>query len=342
MLNRAKGRSELAGLISERLLNANSPWDGLARRLAGEDVGELAQTTAGYLPLATHSTYNRLAEDWLALLGLRSIPIENVLDPLERMSGLLQALYIVQRAQETIGADAPLPPFFLDVVGAPGANPVRKLSMDQYRRHRTMLLDAMRQFIEGFGHSEAWLAVTESDAGAKEAEDLLRKRFRWSPPRSADPDRMPGPEHQFTELRAEAQGARGHFIGSTFSNHVRQIGMLRAHRRSGTWYAPNDSFLEALVLALVRSPMEFGEFLQLLHRRYNIVVGPEETRVAFRVVTGSLPAPLADLKENERRLEERLRVLGFLDRKSDDCAFVINPFHKADLVRAGGGDHVGA
>jgi hypothetical protein len=111
--------------------------------------------------------------------------------------------------------------------------------------------------------------------------------------------------------------------------------MLRAHRRAGTWYAPNDAFLEALVLTVVRTPMEFGEFLRAIYDRYNLVVGPEEVRFAFRVTTGSLPAPLADLKDNERRLEERLRVLGFLDRKSDDCAFVVNPFHTATPANSG-------
>ncbi|MEA3016760.1 MAG: hypothetical protein QOI38_1482, partial [Sphingomonadales bacterium] len=50
------------------------------------------------------------------------------------------------------------------------------------------------------------------------------------------------------------------------------------------------------------------------------------------ISSGALPAPMADLKENERRLEERLRVLGFLDRKSDDCAFVINPFFDTEPV----------
>ncbi|RWI63455.1 hypothetical protein [Mesorhizobium sp.] len=327
MLNRARDRGPLSGLISERLLTASGPWDGLAQRLAGPDLGALVETTVGYLPLPRHSVYDQLAADWIALLELRSIPVENMLDTLERVSGLLQALYVVKRAQETIGEDAPLPPFFLDLVGAPGGNPVRKLSIDQYKRHRTMLMDAMSRFVEDFADSENWQKVLESVAGAKEAFDLLRQRFRWAPPRPDDPHRMPSADQQLAELRAETQASRGHFIGSTFLNHVRQIGMLRAHRRAGTWYAPNDAFLEALVLTVVRSPMEFGEFLQTLHARYNIVVGPEEVRLAFRVTTGSLPAPLADLKDNERRLEERLRVLGFLDRKSDDCAFVINPFY---------------
>ena len=56
---------------------------------------------------------------------------------------------------------------------------------------------------------------------------------------------------------------------------------------------------------------------------------------SFNVKSNALPAPLADLKENERRMEDRLRVLGFLDRKSDDCAFVINPFHDTKTANNG-------
>lgn len=334
MLNRSAGQAKLTALIEERLLAAGGPWNGLAERLAGPDLGPLIETNVGYLPLPSHPTYDRLAEDWCALLELRSIPVENVLDPLERITGLLQALYIIQRAQETLEDDAP-PPFFLDLVGAAGGNPIRKLSIDQYKRHRTMLMDAMSAFVDTFAQTEEWRAVLDSESGAKEAQDLLTARFRWAPPRPDDPHRMPSADQQLQELRRDTQASRGHFIGSTFLNHVRQIGMLRAHRRAGTWYAPNDAFLEALVLTIVRTPMEFGEFLRALYDRYNLVVGPEEVRIAFRVTTGSLPAPLADLKDNERRLEERLRVLGFLDRKSDDCAFVVNPFHTATPATPG-------
>ena len=88
------------------------------------------------------------------------------------------------------------------------------------------------------------------------------------------------PENQLAELRADSQRAKGHHIGATFHNHVKQIGLLRTARRAGTWYAPNDAFLEALVLANVTTPMEFGDFLDLIMRRYNIVVGPEESGVA--------------------------------------------------------------
>ena len=261
-----------------------------------------------------------------------------MLDPLERVSGLIQALYILERAQDTVGDGVTLPPFFLDVVGATGNNAIRKLSSNQYKRHRTLPFEAAESFIDAFAASDVWKAVMASDAGRKEAADLLAQRFFWSPQRNPNPDTMPSPENQLAELRADSQRAKGHHIGATFHNHVKQIGLLRTARRAGTWYAPNDAFLEALVLANVTTPMEFGDFLDLIMRRYNIVVGPEETRKAFQITSGALPAPLADLKENERRLEERLRVLGFVDRKSDDCAFVVNPFH--DVEQTAGTDEL--
>jgi hypothetical protein len=338
MLNRSGRAGEVEALLDERLLGTNSVWNRLAGRLAGPDSDADANTTIGYLPMPTHRSYDRLADDWVALLSLSSIPVENVLDPLERVSGLIQALYILERAQDTVGDGVDLPPFFLDVVGATGNNAIRKLSSNQYKRHRTLPFEAAESFIDAFAASDEWKAVLASDAGRKEAADLLAKRFFWSPQRNPNPDTMPSPENQLAELRADSQRAKGHHIGATFHNHVKQIGLLRTARRAGTWYAPNDAFLEALVLANVTTPMEFGDFLDRIMRRYNIVVGPEETRTAFQITSGALPAPLADLKENERRLEERLRVLGFVDRKSDDCAFVVNPFH--DVEQTAGTDEL--
>lgn len=342
MLNRAKGRDELGMLIDERLLSGEGPWNRLARRLGGDDTAAVGNTNIGYLPIPTHRIYDRLAEDWNALLSLKNIPVENVLDPLERMSGLFQMLYILERAQETIGDGVAIPPFFLDLLGAPGNNPVRKLSANQFKRHKSMPTDAVGAFIDAFEASEEWQQVLASAAGGKEATDLLAARFLWRPSRSPNPDWMPTPDEQLSDMRMHAQSSKGHSITSTLSNHAKHVGMLRSIRRSGTWYAPNDAFLEALVLANVTTPMDFGDFLDRLMVRYNIVVGPEEVRTAFNIKTGALPAPLADLKENERRLEDRLRVLGFLDRKSDDCAFVINPFYEAAPASSGADSLVNA
>lgn len=327
MLGRSRDRDKLGRLVNQRLLRDDSPWNRLAGRLGGHSTETTEDTRIGYLPMPSHNIYGRLAEDWIALLSLDNVSVENILDPLQRISGLFQLLYIVERAQETIGDGVTIPPFFLDLIGASGTNPVRKLSANQYKRHRAMLADAPGAFIDGFAASDEWQAVLKSAAGSKEATDLLASRFLWKPARSPNPDRMLSPEEQLSEMRTQAQASKAHSIISTFPNSAKHIGLLRAMRRAGTWYTPSDALIEALVLANVTTSMEFGEFLNRLMNRYRLVIGPEQVKVAFNVKSGTLPAPLADLKENERRLEDRLRILGFLDRKSDDCAFVINPFH---------------
>jgi hypothetical protein len=70
--------------------------------------------------------------------------------------------------------------------------------------------------------------------------------------------------------------------------------------------------------------MEFHRFLELLFKRYRIVIGRHEAM--DHTAYASLPAPVQDLERNQTRLEERLRMLGLLERKSDAVAFVVNPY----------------
>jgi hypothetical protein len=52
------------------------------------------------------------------------------------------------------------------------------------------------------------------------------------------------------------------------------------------------------------------------------VVGIDAAKAAFST------SNYTHHKANQRLLEERLRILGLAKRLSDDCAFVINPFHE--------------
>jgi hypothetical protein len=70
--------------------------------------------------------------------------------------------------------------------------------------------------------------------------------------------------------------------------------------------------------------MEFHMFLRILFDRYRIVVGRHEAMDPGAYA--GLPAPVQDLERNQTRLEERLRMLGLLERKSDAIAFVVNPY----------------
>ena len=117
-----------------------------------------------------------------------------------------------------------------------------------------------------------------------------------------------------------------HSIWSTIATLSSGAGIAIRRRGIGTWYAPDSDLLEALVLANVQGPTELGTFLDRLYERYRIVVGPRQAVRCF----SETAAYLEPLKENERRLEDRLRTLGFLDRKSDACAFVKNPFYEGN------------
>ncbi|TNC98632.1 MAG: hypothetical protein FD119_103 [Stygiobacter sp.] len=323
MLNRSRKREELEALVRRRLLVSDSPLDRLAKRFRPEwDEDKVTSANIGYLPIKWMEVYDRLAEDWIAILGLGSLPLEDCLDALMRITGLHEVVYIVERSVDEAGRPG-VPPFFLDLAGVVRSNPVFATATESYKTHRSLPIRAVEAFVARFAESDEWTSIGMGLSGAEAAKNILKRRFLWVSGSTSNPGRLEEPAVQL-EGMVEAAKARNHDIGSAFTAHARRIGLLAAQRRTGTWYSPTDAFLEALVLANVREAMEFGAFLKLLRKRYHIVVGPEEARAA----DGSLPAPLAALKRNEQRLEERLRVLGFIDRKSDDCAFVLNPFHR--------------
>jgi hypothetical protein len=78
----------------------------------------------------------------------------------------------------------------------------------------------------------------------------------------------------------------------------------------------------------VSKRLEFRDFLALLHDRYGLVIGDAQAR-AF-IASGD--ADQEDFSDNARRLEERLASLGLLKRLSDSCAYVENPFERAQAA----------
>jgi hypothetical protein len=79
---------------------------------------------------------------------------------------------------------------------------------------------------------------------------------------------------------------------------------------------------DALAFANVGTPMELEGCLDKLWRRYGFIIGTEAARVEYR------EANYEHFKANQRIFGDRLRILGLSKRLSDDCAFVINPFHR--------------
>ena len=319
-------RKKVEVLLRERLLTHDTPWNRLARliRGAGSTVGcadePRVKLTTGYLPMSELPVYDRLAEDWIALLSLRGKPIEELLDPLMRLSALHQIIYILDRAQTTKTGGKPdeFPAFVFELAGSARKNPVQRIALRQYGSHLMLPRQAIDKFIDTFANSDHWKANGTS-MEREEATEILKEMFLWKSPGGNE-----SPNDKLDSFRASTLKGSKHSIWATFSSQAKGAGMAVAKRGAGTWYAPNDAVLEALVLANVTKPIEMGWFLGRLYDRYRIVVGQEQGQRAF----GSDPAmSLEHLKINEQRLEHRLRILGFVDRKSDACAFVVNPYH---------------
>lgn len=325
MLNRSGRREQIEEILCRRLLNSSSPWNRLTRKVQGKEALEREPKTlnTGYLPLPAHRAYDRLADDWLSILSLTHMPVATSLASLARLTGFNLMAYVVERSVEMLdesGGEAP--PYVMDMIGASWSGGLRKLSNLLYQRHRNLPQEAMTAFVRSYRAGSEWSKI-ESDGAAQAAYTALRKRFLWAPDLGDNPDALPTPAAQIEELLIEVQKKRSHSVGAMYVSHGRLTGAVIARAGVGTWYAPNDELIEALVLANVKGPMELDAFLACLFERYRIVIGAEEALRAFN----ELPETQATFRENERRFEERLRMLGYLERKSDDCAFVHNPFH---------------
>ncbi len=335
MLNRSRDdlRRDLDARVRERVTGPRHPLDELASRVAGPGEGRASSAGApvafstGYLPMPRMKVYDRLAEDWIALLSLSAMQFESLLDPLTRLSDLHLIIYTITRSWEEMGGVGDVPPIVFDLTGSARRNPVQRLAADQYDHHRMLPRRAVEAFLDRFRASPEWQQLRGKHTSRESAHKLLKERFQWSRG-SGDPmaSSLAEPEEQLQELLASFQGGASHTVWSFLAAHARRCGLILTRPRAGTWYAPSDNVLEALVLANVTGPIEFGRFLRRLRARYGIVIGAEDARMAF----GDGARSLEPFKANQTRLEERLAVLGCIDRKSDDCAFVINPFHRRD------------
>lgn len=325
---------ELEILLKERLLATEKSWNRFATQFHPPDVKKrrLLELNTGYLPFIDMECYNRLAEDWIQLLSLSQLDTADLLDPLMRLSGLHQVVYILDRASKTLGREPrAIPPFVFDLAASPRKNPVQRIALGQFDTHAKLPRHAIDRYIDAFAESSYWKEVEESATANSAANRLLAEMWLWPLGRNRPSSKRGTPAERLEEFRADSLSGTGHRIWAVIATHTRQAGLVTARPGAGTWYAPDDAMLEALVLANVRRPMELRDFLRALYRRYRIVIGPEQAQEAF---PGG-PTTLERLKQNEHLLEDRLRVLRFIDRKSDACAFVVNPFYEETVDAEG-------
>lgn len=274
----------------------------------------------GYLPVAAHPAYARMGEDWRALLRVPKLPKEHLFDPLMRMTGLNMMRYFAERSAETDG-HGHIEPFPLDMTDG-ARRPLSRHCRDALLRHQRAADDAVRAHVDGAlaGHG-GWQAALAS-GNVEGARDAISDLFSHHPKGGTSLS----PTRQKDSLVAEALGRSHNNVARYIPRIGKDIGLVTARPVTGTWLAPTDAMLRALVLANVSGSEELGDFAARLHRRYGIVIGPAQARAEY----DDLPLDAAHFEANFAAFEARMTALGLTRRLSDDCAFVLNPFGETD------------
>lgn len=322
MLCRSGVANELRGLVVSRFLENPAPYDSMARALQNDPQFSKAERAGAYLPCSSHPVFDRLAEDWLAILG-SPIPAYDAIPHLVAMTGLNLTLYQLERAREVLDGD---PVQLVCEIVSPRKSVVRDLSADSYQRNNSLPQQAVERFVRQVTETEEWHSAVVSEDPILNAADILKHTFGW--PDTDDEEIAPDPTALIDQLADRAISRHKQHIGKIHMTWSRAIGLSSRRSSRRVRYAPTDRLLKTLVVCCVAKRLEFRDFLALLHERYGLVIG--DAQAGTFIASGD--ADQEDFSDNARRLEERLASLGLLKRLSDSCAYVENPFERAQAA----------
>ncbi|MDZ4867977.1 MAG: hypothetical protein SGI91_11695 [Alphaproteobacteria bacterium] len=321
MLTRSSAANALRDKLTAEFLNANLPHDRLVGALQKKTEYAGNERAGSYLPLAQYPAFDRLGEDWLAILKL-PIPIYDTTPHLVIITGLNLALYQLERAAEV--ANKSRPTLVCEIVG-PRRSIVRDLSADSFEHNVALPHMALERYIRQFADTPEWQAALQSEEPVLSAAELLGKQFSWPEDDDLEDRTFASPGELMVELERKATVRHRQHVGKVHNVWSRAIGLSSRRSSRRVRYAPTDRLLKTLVVCCVEERLEFKLFLELLFERYGIVVG--EAQAKSIIDRGA--ADQESFADNARRLEERLSGLGLLRRLSDSCAYVENPFVKA-------------
>lgn len=321
MLCRAARGHELGQKLIERIFNSKVPMNRLVKALQGEPQLANDARDVGYLPYPSHPRFDRLCEDWLAILS-RDMPIYDALEHLITSAGLNLLMYFLE-CSKTQSGDAEPVEIICEIVSRERTK-VRALSGDSYQVNQALSLRAVRTAVEQIKLTDVWSAALGSEDPEGECAKLLRAWFQW-PPASGDDESDYGHisgDELVRMLAEKAQSRHEQHFGKIHAAWSRAIGLSSRRLARRTRYAPNDRLLKTLVVTIVDERMQFDEFLHEVRRRYGLVIGDAEGAHLVREKQVDQEA----LSENRGNLEMRLVGLGLVRRLSDSCSFVENPF----------------
>jgi hypothetical protein len=316
MLCRAGRAAELRPYL-ESLLDPEEERNRLVGLLCAPTDGETERHEEGesFLPYRRHPAFDRLAEDWLTVFAL-GLPDGDALTYLAPLASLHLVLYQLETAAAVLGHDRPS--IVCEMI-APRRELVRQHAISSYIDNdalvRRSLLHALLSRVEIF-RAEAAAQSTDEGERLDHVLDRLKQEF------AIKIDSLRAGVELDDHLTEMVERKLDQNDGQVHLNYGRAVGLVSKRGTNRYRYAPTDALLKTLVLALVTRRTEFGLFLSQLSERYGIVIGPEEAQ-------GVLDPDLFDrtsFDRNRDRLEARLSSMGLVNRLSDGCAYVLNPF----------------
>lgn len=284
----------------------------------GDDLANRDHKGETFLPYWSHPAFDRLAEDWLAIFAL-ALPGQDAFAHLVPLGALHVLLYQLETAAALAGHDRPM--IVCELI-APRREFVRQRSIISYQNNECLTLRALDRAIDEFENEPEWIELLTLDLSdgerADRAADLIEERFHFREKGASGT----APHDLIANLRREVEEKHEAGAGRVHASYARHIGLASARGTNRTRYAPNDALLKTLVVARVRERVELKRFLADLFEHYGLVFGEVEARQSID------PAEFdaAAFERNRLRLEARLASMGLLQRLSDGCAYVTNPF----------------
>lgn len=318
MLARSSRRDQLARHVRE-IVSGHEKWDRLVAALQPDDDDDDQERSGSscYLPYQRHPVFDGLADDWLQMF-LLELPGFDVYPHLVTLGALHLLRYHLSAASTWAGGDGQ--PYLVCEIIAPKKTLVREVSLRTYGQNDSLSARAVEQFIERIRNSAAWRRAISSGEFAQ-CQEVLSEAISWDEGKhSSDPDAV------LANLKIEALKRHQRHAAQVHRIYGREIGLVSRRGTNRFRYAPTDQLIKTLLFATVEHRMEFGEFLHSLFMKYRLVIGAREAEQV-------LPADEFDssaFQDNARRLEQRLVSLGLLRRLSDACAYVENPYWKAE------------
>ena len=321
MLARSRHTENLKPLFHE-FLNTKRQLNRLVQKLQDATAEEWSEKgrESSYLPYRQHPVYDRLAEDWLHIQKL-NLASYDAYQHYVILATFHLILYHLETAAAWIGNRQVR--FFCEVL-APRMEVVRRISIESFQRNEGatgLALNAAWQKLftsEDFRLKDEELQNESSDDRVAGIRDYIHEKIELPKDDCLDCssiEELKSKIWENIELKAEDN------IGQLHRAYGRACGLVSRRGARLYRYAPTDSFLKTIVLVTVEKRMELREFLQTIFHRYHLIFGPVEANEA----RDEANFDASTFEKNARRLEERLKSMGMLNRLSDGIAFVENP-----------------